>query len=646
MSNTDTVKGHVAVLRQRTVHNLEELSDRTKQFELSKLPGELDTFRQRLAANTYNVLVVGEAKRGKSSFVNALIGRDLLPTDVAIATNQVFRVSQSPKDAYRLRFEDDSSQEITAAELLDYGSQVIADRENISRINLEQLRWIEVDVPVRFLPPGVSFLDTPGLGSLYAAHAQITQHFIPHADAVVFVLDSSQPMGQFELDFVESILSATPHIFFIQTKIDLYDKEDWQKILQRNEAILQDRFKDRLIEPCIWPISSRNLMKAAETGNSAFLKVSRQKELLDALEMFLFKVAGWNRCADALLIADHFYTTSRKLLAGRLAGLEDKSTDELSSEQLGAADRKEQFEAEWGTHGKKRKDLLSKAQKIANVQRKSFMSFLETGGELEVVQRKKINTIQSLEEADKLGMMISEEVVTQTVTKWRSVCEETHLQYTVLLGSFIEATRSLLPSSEDPDLLMHIGTPVNLQDDLWGRFNEAGVDLVEGINVGLGVAIVVMLFIPVAPVLALVGIALAGIWGGVRGWSSAEEAQLKDAQERLHEHLDCVIQEVRKRFLQPDSRYKGQSLVNHYFDSLMNLINDQIEDIVQEKFEEAWQESIRINEQIKMDRQQRATRTEELRQQLSEWDNLGRSIRTTAVDLKALEQSFTDVASN
>ncbi len=156
MSNTDTVKGHVAVLRQRTVHNLEELSDRTKQFELSKLPGELDTFRQRLAANTYNVLVVGEAKRGKSSFVNALIGRDLLPTDVAIATNQVFRVSQSPKDAYRLRFEDDSSQEITAAELLDYGSQVIADRENISRINLEQLRWIEVDVPVRFLPPKAS----------------------------------------------------------------------------------------------------------------------------------------------------------------------------------------------------------------------------------------------------------------------------------------------------------------------------------------------------------------------------------------------------------------------------------------------------------------------------------------------------------
>src|SRR6266704_4731879 len=193
MSNTDTVKGHVAVLRQRTVHNLEELSDRTKQFELSKLPGELDTFRQRLAANTYNVLVVGEAKRGKSSFVNALIGRDLLPTDVDIATNQVFRVMQAEKDSFALRFDNGSTLPISAAELLEYGSQAVRDSRGPSRVNLDHLNWIEVNVPIDFLPAGVSLLDTPGLGSFYAAHSQITQRFVPLADAVIFVLDSSGP---------------------------------------------------------------------------------------------------------------------------------------------------------------------------------------------------------------------------------------------------------------------------------------------------------------------------------------------------------------------------------------------------------------------------------------------------------------------
>src|SRR5919107_5613708 len=50
-------------------------------------------------------LVVGEAKRGKSTFVNALIGRDILPTDVRVATSQVFDVRPADREAYHLRFE-------------------------------------------------------------------------------------------------------------------------------------------------------------------------------------------------------------------------------------------------------------------------------------------------------------------------------------------------------------------------------------------------------------------------------------------------------------------------------------------------------------------------------------------------------------
>ena len=137
--------------------------------------------------NTYQVLVVGEAKRGKSTFVNALIGRDILPTDVDIATSQVFRVCPAEGEAYRLRFEDDSQQEITAADLPRYGSQVVADTEGVPRLD-QIIRWIEVDVPVRFLPANVRILDTPGLGALYAAHGQITHRFVPHADAVLFIL--------------------------------------------------------------------------------------------------------------------------------------------------------------------------------------------------------------------------------------------------------------------------------------------------------------------------------------------------------------------------------------------------------------------------------------------------------------------------
>ena len=51
------------------------------------------------------MLVVGEAKRGKSTFVNALIGRDILPAAGEVATSQGFNVYPSERGVYHLRFE-------------------------------------------------------------------------------------------------------------------------------------------------------------------------------------------------------------------------------------------------------------------------------------------------------------------------------------------------------------------------------------------------------------------------------------------------------------------------------------------------------------------------------------------------------------
>ena len=253
MDGISNTPDRIEVVRQETIGLLENLVEKARAFELPEPPAALEQYRLKLVENTYNVLVVGEAKRGKSSFVNALIGCPILPTDVDIATSQVFRIAQGEHETYRIRFEDGSQQAIHAADLPRYGSQVVADVEGTPRLD-QLIRWIEVDVPIRFLPRGVSMLDTPGLGSLYAAHAQITQRFVPHADAVIFVLDSGQPIIQPELEFVERILGVTRNIFFIQTKIDQHDQNHWQNIQRRNQAILAEQFKGRLADVRVWPV--------------------------------------------------------------------------------------------------------------------------------------------------------------------------------------------------------------------------------------------------------------------------------------------------------------------------------------------------------------------------------------------------------
>ncbi|MGH3146531.1 MAG: dynamin family protein, partial [Rubrobacter sp.] len=308
VSESSTMIQQAREIRQETISILEKLARKSEEFELPKPPEALEEYHQRLAENTYKVLVVGEARRGKSSFVNALIGEGVLPTDVGVATSQVFDVRPAESEAYRLRFEDESVKEISLEDLPRYGSQVLEDAGE--RPELDQIiRWIEVDTPtIRFLPEGVSLLDTPGLGALYAAHAQITQRFVPLADAVIFVLDSEKQIVQSELEFLEEILKVTPDIFFIQTKIDLYSEDHWQDIRRRNKEILEERFGDRLIDTNVWPISSILLLAAAADGEDAEedFEDSRHGELEKALQAFLFRVAGWRRSAEAAVVAGQY----------------------------------------------------------------------------------------------------------------------------------------------------------------------------------------------------------------------------------------------------------------------------------------------------------------------------------------------------
>jgi GTPase SAR1 family protein len=641
VSDTTHVQERVEAIRQQTVRIFADLEQKTQQFDLPTLPADVAEYQKKLATTGYNVLVIGEAKRGKSSFVNALIGRDLLPTDVDIATNQVFRISNAQREAYRLRFVDNTVQTISAQELLEYGSQTVADRKGTSQVDLDRVQQIEVEVPALFLPEGVACMDTPGLGTLYAAHALITQRFVPSADAVIFVLDSGQPIGQFELDFLESILKVTQHIFFIQTKIDLYDKEQWEQVRQRSQQILQDRFHERLPDIRVWPISSRNLMKAGQMNSLALLRVSRQQDLMQALTTFLFKVAGWNRCASALTVADHYYSTARQALEGRLAILEKSSTQELYNRQQTMTDRGQQLQSEWGTPGKKRRELLNDAKKIIAVNKQSLIDLLESGGTLEKEQREKIDAVTSLDAVNELGGRMSREIVEEATVAWRMACERARTDCSQLLVSVGAATDELVFSSDDLKLSMHLGSGINEKNNLSAKLWGAQNDFMQGAQFGLAAAPFAIILLHVALPAVLVGVVAAGVLAAVRAWKDEDKSQVQQGKQKLNDYLDEAMQAVNKRVLQPDVRYSGKTLLDHYFDSLLEVVEERIDEIVKMKAEDAQRESTRFEEQARMSKQEREKQAATFRQQLGEWDVLGGSIDSAITALQALEQSVT-----
>jgi len=83
----------------------------------------------------------------------------------------------------------------------------------------------------------------------------------------------------------------------------------------------------------VWPISSTNLRKAAQTGNEDYLLVSRHKELAAALQAFLFRACDWGRAAEALVMADHYHNLGQQTLTGRLENVLEESKQKRAENQ-------------------------------------------------------------------------------------------------------------------------------------------------------------------------------------------------------------------------------------------------------------------------------------------------------------------------
>lgn len=631
-------------VRRRTIAVLDDVVEKAGMFELAEPPAAFGRCRRKLRENTYKVLVVGEAKRGKSTFVNALIGRDVLPTDVDVATSQVFNIRPSEREAYRLRFEDGSEREISREDLPLYGSQIMADARAVPATD-QIIRWIEVDTPTRYLPEGLSILDTPGLGALYAGHARITHRFVPEADAVIFVLESGQPVIEEDLKFIEEILNVTRNIFFIQTKIDQYGKEDWQDVLRRNEEILGESLKGRLADVRVWPVSSTNLRKAAtsdeKTEEEAYLMVSRHRELAVALRAFLARVAGWSRAAKTMLMIERYHATSHKALAGRLAGFAEESEKDRFELQRIAMQSKRQFEDDWGAGGHKLGELREDLGRSVAEGRQSFAQALQPGGEIDLAQKAKIDAIRSLDDADRIAKEMPGEVFTAATNKWFQVCKEVQDRCAELLGPFSEAVDEV-SAPLDPNV-SGLKVQDSSLDNGFKRDYTKMLDSAMGGGAALsgamdlfGFGFSLAMLAPVA-LIAAVPALLVLVGGGI---VRARRARLEEAQEELRAHLQNTLHRLCHHFFVDVDLATGQLCrVDEYFRALERAMSEQLRRMVAKKSGEADAEIARLTEAAKLDDQERRIKAEQTREQLVEWEKIGNAAREVMERIKALEES-------
>jgi hypothetical protein len=212
---------------------------------------------ERLEDRRVTVVVLGEFKAGKSSLVNAIVGADVCPVDVDLATAVPTIVEHAPEPVARVarRGPDDTITRedvdpLTAAELI--------------RADEPDLVGVSIGLPRRLLAEGVVIVDTPGVGGLDARHVAAALGVLSLADLVLYVADGANELGGPALDLLRQVTSLVPVTELVLTKADLHHHLD--EVMAANRAHLAAAGL-----PVAMSVTSAELRRVALARNDADL---------------------------------------------------------------------------------------------------------------------------------------------------------------------------------------------------------------------------------------------------------------------------------------------------------------------------------------------------------------------------------------
>lgn len=266
-------------------------------FDLIALKPQVRACHQQVEKSKgISVAVFGRFKAGKSSFINNLIGRAILPVGVIPITAVVTIIRYSPKEKCTVQFLNGSSQVIAITEIKDYVS------ESNNPNNQKNVAAIEIELPElkKFAP--LEFIDTPGIGSAFAHNTETTHKWMPNVVAAVVAISADAPLSESDIQFLKELYVYTPQIVLLITKSDLFSTAQLSEII----AFVRNLLSNRLgIEYPIYPYSIKPEFEPfREQLEEAFLRPLIQDRETTANRILNHKLISLiNQILDYLRIA-------------------------------------------------------------------------------------------------------------------------------------------------------------------------------------------------------------------------------------------------------------------------------------------------------------------------------------------------------
>ncbi len=287
--------------------SLTQLKEYSEDIGLEHTAKSIGETIEKVAKEHFEVAIVGEFKRGKSTLINALLGQEVLPADVLPATATLNRVTYSEEPYVMVEYKNGTEEKVDINKLADYVTKLSYESEKTA----ETVKQATVYYDTAFCKNNVDIIDTPGLND-DEQMTNVTLSILPEIDAAVFVISANSPFSQFEKEFLEKkmLTSDMGRIIFAVNCFGTFSKEDENRIvetvekrigsyvMEKAKMVMGENskefavYKRKIGTPKVIGVYAKKALMAKESGDAAMLEESNFPTFERVLETMLTQERG------------------------------------------------------------------------------------------------------------------------------------------------------------------------------------------------------------------------------------------------------------------------------------------------------------------------------------------------------------------
>lgn len=232
---------------------------------------------QRRAEEPMKVAICGQFSSGKSTFLNALLAKNVLPTGITPVTSKVNYIRYARDLKIKVRYKDGREAYYGIAGLKRFTDQ---------RENVEDIAYLTLYAPVPLLKE-VVFVDTPGLNSQSNEDTSTTEEVLSEVDGIIWLTLIDNAGRNSELEVLERYMDSYQNkAICVLNQKDKLSEEDIEKTINHVKKYMGSFFDEVVAISAIQALRARSDDKFEKSKSKLELMQNKIQEKFSNNESF------------------------------------------------------------------------------------------------------------------------------------------------------------------------------------------------------------------------------------------------------------------------------------------------------------------------------------------------------------------------